>query len=110
MTIDYGIIGERIREERKRQGITQEELSYELDISVVFLSRIERGTAKVNLGRLAQISDFLNVPLEKLITGTSVYSENYLEKDLYNIIVQCTPTKQRLIYNIAKIVLDSKIA
>ena len=107
MAIDYAIIGERIRDERKRQGLTQEDLSDQIDVSVVFMSRVERGETKINLNRLAQISAVLNLPLEKLIKGTSFQSENYLDDDLYNIIIQCSPAKQRLIYNIAKIVLNS---
>ena len=110
MDIDFELIGERIRNERKKRGLTQEDLSYQIDMSVVYLSRIERGTSSINLKRLAQISTVLDVPLEKFITGVNTYSGHYLDKDLYSILTQCSPTKQRLIYNIAKIVLSSKIA
>ena len=107
MEIDYKLIGERIREARKEKGLTQEKLSEEIDVTIAFLSRIERGAAQINLKRLAQISTTLDIPIEKLITGTATASINYLDKDLYNILIQCTPEKQRLIYNIAKIVAVS---
>ena len=71
------------------------------------MSRIERGTSQINLKRLAQISTALDIPIEKLITGTATASNNYLDKDLYNVLIQCTPEKQRLIYNIAKMVAVS---
>lgn len=104
VTIDYKLIGERIREIRKEIGMTQEALSEKIDVTIAFMSRIERGATQINLKRLAQIADVLNVPIEKIITGTTTKSDNYLDKDLYNILIRCTPEKQRLIYNIAKIV------
>ena len=107
MDIDYSILGERIRNERKKQGLTQEDLAFKIDMSSVYLSRVERGTTKINLNRLAQISTVLDIPLETLITGTCFKSEKYLDDELYNIIIQCSPIKQKLIYNLAKIVLNS---
>ena len=107
MGIDYKIIGERIRNERKKKGLTQEKLSEEIDVTIAFLSRVERGKSRINLNRLAQISTVLDIPIEKLITGTTVTSNNYLDKELYNILSKCTPEKQRLIYSIAKMVLES---
>ena len=107
MNIDYALIGERIRNERKKKGLTQEQLSEKIDLTTVYLSRIERGTVRVNLKRLAQLANVLEVPIELLISGTTVDSKIYLDKELYNILSSCTPEKQRLIYNIAKIVLNS---
>lgn len=107
MSIDYKLIGERIRKARKEKGITQEKLSEELDVTVAFISRLERGTATIKLKRLAQLCDILEVPIEHIITGTTVNAENYLDKELYEVLIQCTPAKQRLIYNIAKMVLSS---
>lgn len=108
MEIDYGLIGERVRKARKSKKWSQERLSEEIDVSTAFMSRIEQGRGKVNLKRLALLSEALEIPIEELITGTVVDSKNYLDRDLYDILIQCTPTKQRLIYNIAKIVLNSK--
>lgn len=108
MEIDYGLIGERVRKARKNKKWSQEKLSEEIDVSTAFMSRIEQGRGKVNLKRLALLSEALEIPIEELITGTVVDSKNYLDRDLYDILIQCTPTKQRLIYNIAKIVLNSK--
>ena len=57
---------------------------------------------------LATFSKYIySVIIETLITGTIPSAEKYLDKDLYNILLNCTPAKQRLIYNIAKIVAGS---
>ena len=108
MIIDYKLLGERIKEARKKADWSQEKLAEEIDVTIEYISRLERGSAKVNLTRLAQISSALKVPIEELFGGTTTNSKNYLDKDLYAVLVQCTPAKQRLIYNIAKIVAGAK--
>ncbi len=108
MEIDYKLIGERIKEARKAKGWSQEKLSEEIDVTIVYISRIERGSSQVNLRRLAQISKVLNISVEYLIKGTITNAENYLDKELYETLLTCTPEKQRLIYNIAKIVSGAK--
>ena len=107
MEIDYKIIGQRIREARKKKGYSQEKLSEMIDVAVPYISRVERGE-KVNLKRLAQISKVLDVPIEYLIGGVVTQAENYLDRELYEVLLQCSPAKQRLIYNIAKIVSGAK--
>ncbi len=107
MDIDYSIIGQRIREARKKKGWSQERLSEEIDVAVGYISRIERG-AQINLKRLAQISKVLDTKIEYLIGGAATEASNYLDKELYETLITCTPAKQRLIYNIAKIVSNAK--
>lgn len=106
--IDYKLIGQRIKEARKKAGLSQEKLSEMIDVTTVYISRVERGNGQVNLKRLSQISIALNVPIEELITGTAIENKNYLNKEFQELLLQCTPDKQRLIYNIAKIVSGVK--
>ncbi len=103
MEVDYKLIGERIKEGRKRKRWSQERLAEEMDLTDVYISRIERG-AQTNLKRLVQIANVLEIPFEYLITGTVPKTPNYLDRELYEILMKCTPAKQRLIYSIAKIV------
>ena len=104
MEIDYSIIGERIKEARVRKGITQEMLSEMMDISCAYLSRVELGKANINLKRLFQICNILDISIAKLLTGVDTNSKHYLDEELYDILIQCTPQKQKMIYNIAKLV------
>lgn len=107
MEIDYKVIGQRIKEARKARGWSQDKLSEVMDVTVVYISRVERGRSEINLKRLVQISEVLGVGIEYLISGTIVGDKRYLDKDLYEILTSCTPKKQRLIYNIAQIVSHS---
>lgn len=108
MDVDYKIIGQRIKEVRRSKGWSQEKLSEKIDVTTVYISRIERGDSKVNLKRLAQISRVLDTRLEYLIEGTVTDSHNYLDRELYEVLITCTPAKQRLIYNIAQMVSNAK--
>lgn len=102
--IDFGIIGERIKQKRKEKGITQEQLAETMDVSIAYLSRVERGETNVNLKRIVQISEILEINVSELITGTNPKTEIYLDKEMKNVLASCPPEKQKLIYNIAKII------
>ena len=49
MALDYSIIGSRLKQARLAKNLTQEDLSEKIDISVAFLSRVERGNSHINL-------------------------------------------------------------
>ncbi|MCI8384244.1 MAG: helix-turn-helix transcriptional regulator [Clostridia bacterium] len=108
MEIDYQVIGQRIKEARKCKCWSQEKLSEELDVTTVYISRVERGSAQINLKRLVQIGSVLNVSIEYLIGGAMPKNHNYLNRELYEILLNCSPDKQRLIYHIAQIVSNAK--
>lgn len=46
MELDYRIIGSRIQARRKQKKITQEKMAEALNLSVGFISQIERGGHK----------------------------------------------------------------
>ena len=104
MDIDYGIIGERLKEARLARRMTQSELSEMLDISIAYLSRVERGSANINLKRLFQMCNILNVNIGRILTGVDMKSRQYLDEELYEVLIECSPEKQKVIYNIAKLV------
>ena len=107
MAPDYSVIGRRIKEARNNQNLTQEELADELNISVAFLSRVERGNSHINLKRLNQICGLLDVSEGYLLNGASSSSENYLDKEFTDLIKSVSPEKQKLIYNVAKTIAET---
>ena len=107
MAIDYNIIGERLKKARLTKGLTQENLAESLNISIAYLSRIETGTTKLNLKRLSEICKLLEVSESEILSGVSDSSNNYLSDDFNNLLKNCSPEKQRLIYKIANIISES---
>ncbi len=104
MIPDYGVIGRRIKTARIEQKLTQEELADKIDVSVAFMSRVERGSSKINLNRLTQIAEALNLSPGYLLTGSNTASKDYLKEDFRQILDKCTPEQQRLIYAISELV------
>ncbi|QOZ23933.1 helix-turn-helix domain-containing protein [Bradyrhizobium sp. CCBAU 51753] len=56
-------IGERIRSQRKRVGLSQKELANRLDIVFQQLQKHENGTSRVPASRLYEIARALNTPI-----------------------------------------------
>lgn len=107
MAIDYKIIGERLKKARLSKKLTQENLAESLNISIAYLSRIETGTTKINLKRLNEICNILEISESSILSGATDDSSNYLNSDLSEILRNCSPEKQRLIYKIANIISES---
>lgn len=60
-------IGKRVRLERLRRELTQEQLAQATGISRSFIGMIEKGTHSCDLVRLWQISRALDYPLTALL-------------------------------------------
>ncbi len=106
--VDYQLIGQRIKERRKELGWSQEKLAEVIDVAVAYLSRVERGSSKVTLTRLAQISNVLQIPICELIIGVTKEEDIYLDREFKELFMQCSKDKLKLIYNIAKIISGVK--
>lgn len=109
MSIDYKVIGERIRNIRIKKNISLLEISKKMNVSIAYISRIEHNNTKLNLTRLIELADILNVNTSEILDGTIVENKNYLDKDLSDILKDCTKEQKKLIYNISKAILNSEV-
>ena len=105
MALDYHIIGERLKKARVEKNMTQEKLA---DVSIAFLSRIERGSSHINLKRLTQICEILGVSEGSILNGVSSNSNNYLTSEFNEILNSVSSDKQKLIYKIAKVISEEE--
>lgn len=106
MALDFTIIGQRLKKARIDKNMTQENLAEQLDISVAFLSRVERGLSHVNLKRLSQICAILDISEGYILNGAASTSEQYLISEFNELLSNCSPEKQKLIYKIAKTIIE----
>jgi len=60
-------IGVRVREERKRRGLTQEKLAELTDLSSNYIAHVERASRGVSLGTLVDLAKVFGVPAYKLL-------------------------------------------
>lgn len=106
MALDYSIIGERLKKARLEKKLTQEKLAEKIDVSVAFLSRIERGSSQINLKRLSQICEVLGKTEGEILNGAISSSRTYLNDEFRLLLKSCPPDKQKLIYKIARAIIE----
>ena len=78
MNIDYKQIGNRIKLKRKEAGLTQEILAEKLDVSVGYVSQLERGITKISLDTLGAISSILDCDVSYFVSQSVIASSDYL--------------------------------
>ena len=105
MAVDYCIIGSRLKQARIKAGLTQQELAEQTNLSVAFISRIERGSSHINLKRLSEFCTILNVSEGYILSGVSDKNEN-LYNEFNDILKKCSPEKQKLIYKLSQVIAE----
>lgn len=63
------ILGETIRTERIRAGLTQEQLAEKADLARNYIGNVERAEYKITVETLAQIAKALNFTVHDLTRG-----------------------------------------
>ena len=106
MTPDYEIIGKRMKQQRVKNKLTQEEIADKIDTSVAFYNRLETGRSHINLKRMVQIAEILKVPAGYFLNGTNENCEDYLNAEFKSILDKCTPKQQKFIYKVAELVVE----
>lgn len=64
--------GSSIKELRLSMGLSIRALARRADVSVAYLSKLERGESNPTIGLLRRIAEALNVPLETLVDSPQV--------------------------------------
>ena len=107
MALDYAVIGHRLKKARIKKNMTQEVLAEKIDVSVAFISRVERGLSHFNLKRLGEVCSLLDVTEGEILNGTSSTSEQYLISEFNEIMKNASPEQQKLIFKIAKTIIEN---
>lgn len=68
--MDKFTMGDRIKEARRNQKLTQEQLAERLDISVEFIGQIERGLKMPSMQVFVRLIEALNVSADYLLRDT----------------------------------------
>lgn len=71
---------EKLLEMRKKQGLSQEELGMELQVSRQTISKWEAGQSYPDFQRLVMLSDYFNITLDELVKNIDV--QDVREKNL----------------------------
>lgn len=102
MWVDYKVLGERIKTQRKIKGTTQEHFAEHLNVSVGYISQIERGITRVSLERLIEISRYLGCGIDFLLEGTSPNDEKYLANEFNELFQQLSTSEKKMLTHLLK--------
>ncbi|MBQ7097066.1 MAG: helix-turn-helix transcriptional regulator [Clostridia bacterium] len=69
--MDYTLLGRNIAAKRIKNGLTQEQLAEQINVSTVFISQIETAVRKPSLETIYKISLTLNTTIDTLIGNES---------------------------------------
>lgn len=108
MHVDYSLIGKRIKSERKLRGYTQEILAERLDVSIGYISQVERGITKISLDLLAAIATALQCDLSFLVTGTAVENQNYMLSEINELYNQLNTKNRKFALDMMRLLIHSQ--
>lgn len=102
MTIDYSVIGRRIKQGRLAAGLTQEQAAEAADITAIYLSKIENGRVEPTLNTLGQICSVLRLDIGAVLSGCQPQCGNYENDTVMTLFNACSPQVKPVALKILK--------
>ena len=90
MSVNFKIIGKRVKEVRKRKRLSQAKLAEMANISTQYLSQIETAKKQASLQSVVSISNALEISVDELLTGNRINEPTEYIKDVSDIFRDCS--------------------
>lgn len=117
--IDNKAIGQRIREERGKLGLSRGEFAEVIGLSDYYVGQLERGERQMSLPVLVKAVNCLHVPSDYLIFGKVPDGTCYIheansaydicgenkDKELNSLLNKCSPEELELVKKLIKTIL-----
>ena len=107
MSLNFKIIGLRIKESRLQKRISQAGLAERIDMSVSYISHIETAKKKASLESLVRIANALEVTVDHMLNGNQTSDPAEYRIELVQLLEGCTSYEKRIIYEIVSAVKTS---
>lgn len=101
MSLNFKIIGIRVKESRMRKHISQAELAELIDMSVTYISHIETAKRHASLESLVRIANALEVTVDHFLCGNQTSDCKEYRTDLAVLFEDCNSCEKRILYEIA---------
>ena len=98
------LLGARIKELRKRAGLSQDQLAEKVGIESKYLSRIEVGKRHPSLDALERIADSLQVEMKELFDYSHHDGEAISLKGIENSLEGANEEELRLVFKLIRAV------
>lgn len=101
MTINLISLGQRIRQMRKRKGLTQLSLSEQLGLSPTYISYIESGSKSMSLSTFIEVANILNVTADELLVDSLVNTVKVSNHELTALLSDCSEYEKHILLDAA---------
>lgn len=118
MELDNRALGQRIRGQREKLGLSREDMAEIVGLSVYYVGQLERGERQMSLPVLVALASCLHVSLDYLVLGKKVVGDNYVKdapgsytagdvenQELSELLARCSPREIELIGKIVKVII-----
>ena len=96
MSINYEILGDRIRHVRTSRDLSQEKLAEAANLTRETINRIEKGSLKAKLDTIAVIAGILNIPIDYLIGNEEDLSAD-TEAEIRALLLDCNRLEKKIL-------------
>lgn len=96
------IIGERIRDVRLIEKMTQSELAEKTILSVSYISHIEHGRKNASTKTLIKIVNVLGVTVDEVLHGLQNNYNSEYQTDMDIILEDCTINEKKTLFKIVR--------
>lgn len=100
------VIGQRIKEIREREKLTQMKLAERADLSVSYISHIEHGKKSASIETLVNIANELGVTVNEFLYGIQVNDSMVYQTDMDILLGECTAIQKRIVYQVVKVLIE----
>lgn len=109
MAVDFFTLGQRIQRKRKSLRRTQEQMAEMLDVTVGYISQIERGITKISLDTLSEITAYLGCEFSELLDGSTVQSQLYLNDEIKAVETKLSAKNKKILSEIAAVLEKNQL-
>lgn len=102
--MDRKLLGKRIREERLRLGLTQEQIAKKVNVSTTYIGFIERGERSITLEKLILLAECFQIPIEALLHEAPTQKQEVRELYMKMSWEQASEEEQDMIISIVKLI------
>jgi transcriptional regulator with XRE-family HTH domain len=100
-------LGKRLREERVRSGLTQEQIAEHINVSTTYIGLVERGERSVTLEKLILLAKCYHVTIDCLLQESVPITSLQQDEELMTLWKLATDDEKNMILSIIKSVLSA---
>ena len=106
MSLNYHVIGQRIRNYRQQRNLSQNSVAEKIDKSATYISYIEGGIKHPSLETLVDLANLLGVTTDLLLGENLEYTKLVREMEYQLILHDCNDQERRFLVEATKALKD----